>query len=173
MVEKSYIGLGSNLGDRFENLSKAVELIDKDDSTSVSNVSKIYQSEPKYISEQPDFLNAVIEIETSHSPLDLLNLLLKIEGEIGRIRDKKNGPRLIDLDILFYGNEIIISDNLEIPHPLLYERLFVLKPLEDINSKFVCPVTGKTVFELLNFTDDKQKIEIYDKDIIQLENTHV
>lgn len=172
MPEKSYIGLGSNLGNRLENLTKAVELVDKDDSTSVSNISKIYVSEPKYISEQPDFLNAVIKIETSRSPSDLLDLLHKIEVEIGRVRDKKNGPRLIDLDILFYGNEIIKSDNLEIPHPLLYERLFVLKPLMDVNSKYVCPVTGKTVSELLTITDDKQSSEIYDENIIQLENMH-
>jgi len=172
MVEKSYIGLGANLGNRLENLSKAVELVDKDSATSVSNISKIYVSEPKYISEQPDFLNAVIEIETSRSSSELLKLLLEIEGEIGRIRDKRNGPRLIDLDILFYGNEIIKSDNLEIPHPLLYERLFVLKPLMDINSKYVCPVTGKTVSELLSITDDKQNTEIYDENIIQMENTH-
>ena len=172
MVEKSYIGLGSNLGNRMQNLSKAVELVDKDGSTSVSNISKIYVSEPKYNSEQPDFLNAVIEIETSRSPSELLNLLLKIEGTIGRIRDKKNGPRLIDLDILFYGNEIIKSENLEIPHPLLYERLFVLKPLMDINSMYVCPVTGKTVSELLSITDDKQSTEIFDENIIKMENTH-
>lgn len=173
MAEKSYIGLGSNLGNRLENLSKAADSLNKDHSTTVTNVSKIYMSEPKYFSDQPEFLNAVIEIETSLSPLELLDLLLKIESEIGRIRDKKNGPRLIDLDILFYGNEIIKSGSLEIPHPLLYERLFVLKPLEDINSKFVCPITGNTVFELLKLTGDKQRTEIYDEDIIQLENTHV
>ena len=173
MAEKSYIGLGSNLGDRLENLSKAVELVNKNDSATVTNVSKIYLSEPMYFSEQPEFLNAVIEIKTSLSPSELLDLLLKIESEIGRIRDKKNGPRLIDLDILFYGKKIIKFGSLEIPHPLLYERLFVLKPLDDINSKFVCPITGNTVFELLKLTGDKQRTEIYDEDIIQLENTHV
>ena len=173
MAEKSYIGLGSKLGDRLENMSKAVELVDRDESTNVGNVSKIYLSEPKYFIEQPEFLNAVMEIDTSLSPGDLLNLLLKIEADIGRIRNKKNGPRLIDLDILFYGKEIIKSGNLEIPHHLLYERLFVLKPLEDINPEFVCPVTGKSVSELVNSADDKDNIEIYDEDIIRLENTHV
>jgi len=172
MVEKAYIGLGSNLGDRFENLNKAVDLVDRDESTIICGVSRIYMSEPKYFIEQPDFLNAVIEIDTSLSPSKLLNLLLKIESDIGRIKIKKNGPRVIDLDILFYGNEIIKSDNLVIPHPLLYERLFVLKPLEDINSKFVCPVTGKSVSELVNSADDKDNIEIFEEDILRMENTN-
>jgi len=109
LIEKAHIALGSNLGGRLQNLSKAIELVEKDESTIISNVSNIYLSEPKYFIEQPDFLNAVIRIETSHSPSRLLNLLLKIETEIGRIRTKKNGPRLIDMDILFYGDKIIKS----------------------------------------------------------------
>ena len=173
VIEKAYIALGSNLGSRSENLREAIELLKRDESTIISGVSKIYLSEPKYFIEQPDFLNAVIKIKTSHSPLQLLNLLLKIETELGRIRTKKNGPRLIDMDILFYGDRIIKSDDLEIPHPMLYERLFVLKPLEDIDPKFVCPVTGKTISELVNSTNDKEKIELYEEEIIRLENTRV
>ena len=170
LVEKTYIGLGSNLGNRLGNLNKALELLERDESTVITNVSKIYESEPKYLTEQPKFLNAAIGINTSLSPSQLLNLLLNIETGMGRIRNKKNGPRLIDLDILFYGREIIESDELDIPHPLLYERLFVLKPLEDIDSKFVCPVTGKTVSELVSSTDDKEKVEIFEEEFIRLEN---
>jgi len=172
LVEKAYIGLGSNLGNRLGNLNKALESVERDESTAVTDVSKIYESEPKYLTEQPKFLNAAIGVNTSLSPLQLLNLLLNIETGMGRIRNKKNGPRLIDLDILFYGREIIESDELDIPHPLLYERLFVLKPLEDIDSKFACPVTGKTVSELVSSTDDKERVEIFEEEFIRLENTH-
>ena len=125
-----YIGIGTNIGNRLENINAALarlKLI-----TTVKSTSFLYESEPKYVVDQPKFLNAVIVIDTNLEPLVLLKELKKIEAEMGRdFGVERNGPRIIDLDILLYGNQIHNSETLVIPHKQMHERLFVLLPLQE------------------------------------------
>lgn len=157
--KKAYLSLGSNEGNRLKNLQRAINEIQKQAGKIIST-SKIYQT-PSWGFEGNDFLNACITIETKLNPTDLLNTLLEIETKLGRIRKTEKGyqPRSIDLDILFYGNEIIDTPNLKIPHPNLHLRRFVLKPLTDIASDFIHPITQKSGLQLLNECDDKSDLE--------------
>ena len=157
-----YIGMGSNLGDREENLSKALELLRKIERTELEKYSSIFESEPMYLSEQPDYLNMAAMLSTSLSSLNLLESLLSIENEMGRARGIKFGPRVIDLDILFFGEQIVNSEALTIPHPFLYDRLFVLKPLSKIAGSLICPVKQKTVIELIKLSKDNSRISKYE-----------
>jgi 2-amino-4-hydroxy-6-hydroxymethyldihydropteridine diphosphokinase len=143
-----YIGIGSNLGNRQENCLKAIELL-KGSGLRVNKQSSMYETEPWGIEGQPEFINMAVEAETELRPLDLLSLLKKIEAEMGREKTVKWGPRLIDLDILLYANEIINGDSLEIPHPLMHERAFVLEPLSEIAPDALHPVLSKKISELL------------------------
>ena len=161
MSETVYIGLGSNLGDRINNLRIAVDSISSENKIRVIKESGIYESEPMYLQDQPYFLNMALEIETGYSPSELLKSLLMIEKSVGRVRGTKNGPRVIDIDILYYDSKVIDTKTLRIPHPLLYERLFVLLPLAELAGDFVCPVKGKTVNSLLQSTEDKSHISPY------------
>jgi len=154
--------MGSNLGDREENLSKALELLLSIEGTELETVSSIFESEPMYLSEQPDYLNLAAMLLTSLSPLKLLEALVSIENEMGRVREIKFGSRVIDLDILFFGKQIVNSEALTIPHPLLYDRLFVLKPLSEIAGELICPVRQKTITELLKLSTDSSRIEKYE-----------
>ncbi len=162
MSETAYIGLGSNLGDRMNNLRIAVDSISKEDKIRVIKESGIYESEPMYLQEQPYFLNMALEIETGYLPSELLSSLLMIEKTVGRVRGTKNGPRVIDIDILYYNSRVIDTETLRIPHPLLYERLFVLLPLAELVGDFVCPLTGKTIKSLLQSTGDSSRISPYE-----------
>ncbi len=126
-MKRVYLGLGSNLGDREANLSAARERLEP-----INNVSSIYETEPRDVPNQPWFLNQVIEIETGLFPKQLLARMHKIEREIGRKRTMPKGPRIIDIDILLYGDATIHSAELEIPHPRMLERRFVLEPLAEI-----------------------------------------
>ncbi len=164
MSKTVYIGLGSNLGDRIKNLRAAVDSISKENKIGVIKESGIYESEPMYIQDQPYFLNMALEIETGYSPSELLKSLLMIERTVGRVRETKNGPRVIDIDILYYASKVIDTKTLRIPHPLLYERLFVLLPLAELAGDFVCPVKGETVNSLLQSTGDNSRISPYDID---------
>jgi 2-amino-4-hydroxy-6-hydroxymethyldihydropteridine diphosphokinase len=147
MVEV-YIGLGSNLGDREDNLRRALEHLRQ--RMKLAKVSFVYESEPLYVADQPWFLNCVAKFETNLSPGELLAYVQHIENDMGRERRVRYGPRNIDLDILFYGNRILnIDDILRIPHPLIQERRFVLLPLREIAPDFVHPVRGLTVETLL------------------------
>ena len=128
----SYIGIGSNLGDRQGNINKAMSYLKDSDDIEVTKVSSIYETEPIGGPPQGKFLNGVIEIETLLSPLDLLDRLLKIEMKLGRVRSRKNGPRTIDLDILLYSDTQINNERLTIPHPHMQEREFVLRGLREI-----------------------------------------
>lgn len=133
----AYIGIGSNLGDREQYLMRALEQIEENPEITITKVSSIYETYPVGITEQPLFLNMVIEIETNFSPIDLLNFLQKIECEFGRRREIKWGPRTLDLDILLYNQENMKSERLIIPHPHMQERGFVLIPLHEINPTLV------------------------------------
>ena len=143
-----YLGLGSNLGDRKLNLAQAVELISRH--VEVQQLSSIYETEPVGYSEQPLFLNAVLRIATQLSPRRLLKLVKEIEAASGRIPSFPNAPRPLDIDILFYGNKVVSSPKLTIPHPRLTERAFVLVPLAELAPEMLHPESGKTVRELIN-----------------------
>ena len=154
--------MGSNLGDREENLNKALELLKGLEGTELEMYSSIYESEPMYLSEQPDYLNMAAMLSTNLSPSMLLEALLSIETGMGRVRKLKFGPRVIDLDILFFGDQIVESESLLIPHPLLYDRMFVLRPLSEIAGESVCPVKRKTISELLKLSTDSSNISKYE-----------
>ena len=127
-----FLGIGSNLGDRRENIRKALKEISALKNTKIIKVSKIIETEPVGGPAQGRFLNAAIKLETDILPITLLKELKKIERKLGRTRQVRNGPRTIDLDILFYADKIIKRKELTIPHPRIFEREFVLKPLSEI-----------------------------------------
>jgi 2-amino-4-hydroxy-6-hydroxymethyldihydropteridine diphosphokinase len=145
MVE-SVVALGSNLGDREGNLRLAIAAIGG--FAKVTGVSSVYETEPMYLEDQAWFLNCVISVETELRPRALLDALQAIEVGMGRERGIKYGPRVVDLDILFYDGEVVSEPALEIPHPKIPERQFVLVPLEELRPAFVHPVLGKTVSEI-------------------------
>lgn len=130
----AYIGMGSNLGDTVENLSKA--LLELDAFGQVYAKSRLYHSKPWGVTDQPDFCNAVVQLETDLPPQDLLKGLKELEKRMGRVETRRWGPRLIDLDILTYGEEVVRDENLTVPHLHLHERAFVLIPLCDIDHNF-------------------------------------
>jgi len=123
-----YLGIGSNLGDRKKNIKKALEVLKDTEGIKLEKVSKIYETQPCGGPQQEKFLNGVIRIKTSIPPFRLLETLKEIEKRLGRKKTKRFGPRVIDLDILFYADKVINKKNLKIPHPRCFEREFVLKP---------------------------------------------
>ncbi len=141
-----YLGLGTNLGNRLDNLQKAVSSLSQ--IMSVTAVSPIYQSEPWGVTDQPPFLNMCIEASTVLNPNTLLHYLKNLESELGRQKSYKWGPRLIDIDILLYDDTIIDNDSLTIPHAQMAERAFVIVPLADIAPDLIHPVFNKTIAEL-------------------------
>ncbi len=147
--KRIFVGLGSNLGDLSSNLDKAISEISKLADTRIVKQSDFYKTLPEGNTDQPSFLNAVVEITTCFLPRQLLKQFLTIEEKLGRVRTTKWAPRVIDLDLLFYGNEITHDEDLTIPHALMHKRWFVLKPLAEIASEVVHPVLKKSIKELL------------------------
>ena len=147
-MEISYILTGGNLGDRHTNLSRAADLLDSR-AGRILRRSSLYETAAWGIEAQPNFLNQVLEIETALDPETLLALLLDIEREMGRIRGEKFGPRTIDLDILLYGDLIMDTRDLDIPHPRMAERRFVLMPLSELIGDRLHPVTGRSIRDML------------------------
>lgn len=146
---KVYIGLGSNLGDREHYLRCAIESLRKTEEFTVQRVSRLYETEPVGNTKQPFFLNAVLEGQTSLSPKTLLATLKEIEKVLGRVHREKWGPREIDLDLLFYGDQVIQETDLTVPHPHLHERDFVLVPLSELCATWIHPTLRKSIGELL------------------------
>ena len=130
-----YIGIGSNIGDRQGHIDSALRKLKEADGIRVNKVSSIHETEPAGGPVQARYLNAAIEIETTLEPKELLRKLQAIEKELGRKRTVKNGPRTIDLDMLLYGDKKINEHDLKLPHPRMYEREFVMKPLKEIYGK--------------------------------------
>ena len=153
MNEPVYLALGTNLGDREANLSRARELLSAE--VTIIQASPIYVTPPWGYEDQPDFLNQVLEVQTELEPRSLLHYLKRLESKMGRTKTFRNGPRLIDIDILFYGQRVIRGSKLAIPHPRLHERAFVLIPLNDIAPGFVHPVLNLTVEVMLSNIDAK------------------
>jgi 2-amino-4-hydroxy-6-hydroxymethyldihydropteridine diphosphokinase len=159
MVKTAFLGLGTNLGDREENLKKAIENITAF-AGEVMSFSQIYETEPWGFRSEDHFFNMVIHIKTSLKPVDLLKHLLKIEIQMGRVRGtEKYSSRIIDIDILLYENEIINKPYLKVPHPMIPERKFVLVPLCDIAPEKIHPVLKKTFAVLLKECKDDSKIK--------------
>ena len=156
----SFVGIGSNLGDPVGNCLRAVELISSLNEVNVLQKSSLYRTEPVGFSEQDWFVNCVVEIRTELSPHFLLKALQQIESGKGRTRETKWGPRTIDLDILFFGRDVMEDDKLVIPHPELYKRRFVLVPLCEIAPYFIHPVFGISVKEILESLEDKSEVEV-------------
>jgi 2-amino-4-hydroxy-6-hydroxymethyldihydropteridine diphosphokinase len=146
-----YLSLGGNLGDPAQSMGAALRILDADDSTRVVAVSSLYRTPPWGKLDQPDFLNAAAEISTTLAPHALLELCLDAERKLKRVREERWGPRLIDIDILVYGERIIHETGLEVPHPRMLERAFVLAPLAEIAPGLA--VGGRSVAERLNAVD--------------------
>ena len=155
-----YLALGSNLGDRLANL-KAV-CAGFAPQVNLIRLSPVYQTTPWGFTQQPDFLNQVVEAATGLEPEELLDYLKDIEVKLGRRPTFRNGPRLIDIDILFYGDWVFQSPLLTIPHPRLAERAFVLVPLADLAPDLVHPVTGQTI-QQLQAAAGRVGISLYDQ----------
>jgi len=148
-MSEAYIGIGSNLGHRKQNCEKAIGLLIENHIT-VMKRSTMLETEPWGIKDQPKFINMALTIDTILEPENLLNLLKKIESAVGRTQTSRWGPRIIDLDILLYDNLIINTNTVQIPHPGIKERDFVLRPLSEIAPDKIHPVFKKSIKELLN-----------------------
>jgi 2-amino-4-hydroxy-6-hydroxymethyldihydropteridine diphosphokinase len=132
-VTRAYLGLGSNLGDRLGNLRRAVDLLDGR-GVRVLRSSRVYETDPVGGPDQPDYLNAVVEVEASGSARDLLEACRAVEDELGRVRGERWGPRTIDVDVLTFDDQIIDEPDLQVPHPRMHERAFVLIPLLELDA---------------------------------------
>ncbi|MFZ0296698.1 MAG: 2-amino-4-hydroxy-6-hydroxymethyldihydropteridine diphosphokinase, partial [Candidatus Sulfotelmatobacter sp.] len=146
MATLAYLSLGSNLGDRKGNLREAERRLGA--IGRIAAVSSFYETEPVEFTEQPWFLNCAVALETERTPQNLMTAILGIEKDMGRQRVQKKGPRVIDIDILLFGNAVLDSAEVTIPHPAMHERRFVLEPLAEIAPEARHPVLNKTIREL-------------------------
>ena len=147
MRETAYLSLGSNLGDRAANLRAAVAQLDV--AGRLLAVSSLYETQPVDVPDQPWFLNCVAAIETDKTPRELLQLALRVEASMGRLRMTEKGPRKIDIDVVLFGDYVLDEPGLKIPHPAMHRRRFVLEPLVEIAPEARQPELGKTARELL------------------------
>ena len=155
-----YLSLGSNIGDRAHNVASAIEALPAHGARVVRQ-SSLYETEPVELRKQDWFLNGVVEVETDLAPQELMHALLEIERSMGRLRITPKGPRIIDMDILFFGSAIVREAGLEIPHPRMAERRFVLVPFAEIAPGAIHPLLKKTITELLVETPDKSEVRLF------------
>ena len=154
----AFIGIGSNLGDRVRHLRCGVDGIRASECASLCAVSPVFETEPLGGPEQGDYLNAALAIEWSDDAGGLLTRLLEIERDAGRIRGERDGPRILDLDLLLFGAEVIDEPELRVPHPRLHERAFVLEPLGRLAADFIHPVLGERIATLSERARDEQGV---------------
>ncbi|QCR30778.1 2-amino-4-hydroxy-6-hydroxymethyldihydropteridine diphosphokinase [Lysinibacillus sp. SGAir0095] len=147
-MNKVYLSIGTNIGDREQNLKLALQQLEGKTDVSVKAISSIYETAPVGYVDQPAFLNIALLIETSHSALEMLQICQFVENELGRVREIRWGPRIIDLDILLYNNDNIEVENLIVPHPRMFERAFVLVPLLEIADGYESPQLEMAKFSL-------------------------
>jgi 2-amino-4-hydroxy-6-hydroxymethyldihydropteridine diphosphokinase len=160
-----FISIGSNLGDKYDNCVKGIERLDQLSHTTVTAVSPFYQTDPVDFTDQDWFVNGIVKISTGLAPIELMTSLKGIEQALGQFEKAvRFGPRLIDLDIVFYDNLVMHQDTVILPHPRMHKRRFVLKPLCDIDAALVHPVLNRTVQSLLDeLKEDDQNVLFYKK----------
>jgi len=157
--EKVYLSLGSNLGNRESNLAQATIALSINFEIFDIVSSSYYESEPLYNKNQPEFLNSVVKFCTSLKPFEVLDVTQKVEKMLGRSKKtEKNQPRIIDIDILFFGDSVIETEKLSIPHPMIALRKFVLLPLAEIEPNFIIPHTKITISDLIDNCPDKSRV---------------
>jgi 2-amino-4-hydroxy-6-hydroxymethyldihydropteridine diphosphokinase len=155
-----YIGIGSNLGNALKNCQYAIKSISRAKEIEIIKVSSFYKTEPIGIENQNLFINAVVEIKTTLSARNLFQNLQNIEKEMGRKKEVKGGPRIIDLDLLFYGQEVIQDADMIVPHPEIQKRRFVLEPLCETASYFIHPAFGVSIRGLKDRLNDNKMVEM-------------
>ena len=161
-MKAAYLLIGGNIGDRLGFMAAAKEKM-KQKGIELIRQSAIYETAAWGITDQPSFLNQVLEIVTSLNPEELLSELLSIELELGRIRAEKNGARTIDIDILYFERQLINTTGLSIPHDRISIRRFVLVPLSELIPDFIDPKTNKSIVEMLNDCPDTLEVAVYEK----------
>lgn len=166
-MNQVFLALGSNLGDSFDNLDRALKAINSRIGL-VQNSSSIYETAAWGIEDQPDFLNMVVEITTKLEAFEVMSQIISIEKDLGRIRYEKWGMRKIDIDILFYNDSIISLENLSIPHPYLQKRKFVLEPLNEIAPLLIHPILKKSIRKLLELCSDELDVKVTKTNTIEL-----
>lgn len=170
----AYLGLGSNLGDRLALLAEAVDHLCRHENIAIdldSSLSSIYKTSPVGVTEiQQDYYNAAVRIETSLKPVDLLHACIQIENQMGRVRNERNGSRVIDIDLLMVEDVVMETDLLTLPHPRMHERLFVLIPLREIATDAIHPTTGKSIRTL---HDELLRSNENEKNLLQREHVEL
>ena len=161
----AYISVGSNLGDKLDNCLKGIAVLTESSQSVLVQTSRFYRTSPVDFTDQDWFVNGALKIRTTLDPLNLLDELLAIQQHMGRKADTvRFGPRVLDLDILLYDDRVIRTSRLEVPHPRMHKRAFVLQPMCDINPAIIHPVLVQTVADLLDRLDDDDQL------VIALEN---
>ena len=160
-MKQAFISIGSNIGDRFQHVKDAIQALHSHHSVSVRMVSSVYETAPVGYTDQADFLNVVIAVETQLAAQQLLEVCQQIEQQLGRVRDVRWGPRTVDLDILLYNHDNIETERLIVPHPRMHERAFVLTPLLEIAPTVAHPVTGKRYSEEAAVLDGDDDVRIW------------
>ncbi len=166
-MNKAFLSLGTNMGDKKNNLRNAMDMIAKQAGT-IDKISSVYKTAPWGVTDQPEFYNMVVSIWSEMTAHELLHVVLNIENKMGRIRKRKMGERIIDIDILLFENKIIDEQDLKVPHPYMHQRNFVLVPLHEIAPQIVHPVLIKTIEELLQVSNDELQVNkiYFDDDMI-------
>lgn len=154
-----YLLIGGNMGDRISNLAKAADLLEKETGKIIKR-SSIYETGAWGNTNQPDFLNQVIIIQTALSAADYIRQIFSIENTMGRVRTEKNAPRIIDIDILFFNDAVINEEHLTIPHPQIQNRRFVLIPMNELSPALVHPVLHQTISNLLSTCKDALEVRL-------------